>query len=103
METPLEVALIGLGGGTIPMFLREYVANSIVHCVEIDAIVAGIARKFFGFKEDARTVLKIDDGLKYIEAEGKLSTKEQSKKELELKPFFVFGFRISKRCDYFGR
>jgi hypothetical protein len=45
-----KVLVIGLGGGSIPAFLRTYAPNMLVECVEICAQVATAAVEHFGLK-----------------------------------------------------
>jgi hypothetical protein len=62
----LGVVVVGLGGGSLPMFLHRFIAQSMVEVVELDPVVGEVAKKFFGFNEGARMKLHIDDGLEYI-------------------------------------
>ncbi|XP_012855685.1 PREDICTED: methyltransferase-like protein 13 [Erythranthe guttata] len=74
----VETVVIGLGGGSLPMFMKKRLATVNIQVVEIDDLVSDIATKYFDFKEAARLRLHIADGLLYIkdkahsEAAGKL-------------------------------
>lgn len=59
--------VIGLGGGTLPMFLRKYYPSATIDAVDIDPDVVYVARRFFGFREDARTQAHVGDGRQFIE------------------------------------
>jgi hypothetical protein len=42
--------VVGLGGGALPIYLHSCLGLS-VDCVELDATVAGLARRHFGFAD----------------------------------------------------
>jgi len=58
-----RVLLIGLGGGAIPLYLRQHCKQAFIESVEVDTNVAALARRLLGFYEDARCTLEINDGL----------------------------------------
>jgi spermidine synthase len=62
-----RLAVLGLGGGTIPAFLRAHLQLCRIDVVEIDPIVADIARRFFGFAEDPMLRLYIEDARRFLE------------------------------------
>ncbi|MCX6633481.1 MAG: fused MFS/spermidine synthase [Acidobacteria bacterium] len=66
-ENPRRVLVVGLGGGTIPMFLRKHYPQATIDAVEIDPEVARVAKKFFGFREDSRMRVHTADGRRFIE------------------------------------
>lgn len=66
-EEPRRFLVVGLGGGTLPMFLRKYYPNAAIDAVDIDPEVVAVARKFFGFREDARMQAHVGDGRQFIE------------------------------------
>jgi spermidine synthase len=68
VDEPNRVLVIGLGGGTLPMFLRQHYPTLAIDVVDIDPDVVDVARKFFGFKEDDRLRAHVADGRKFIEA-----------------------------------
>lgn len=59
--------VVGLGGGTLPMFLRKYYPNATIDAVDIDPDVIDVARRFFGFREDVRMQAHVRDGRQFIE------------------------------------
>lgn len=66
-EDPRRVLVVGLGGGTIPMFLRKHYPLAAIDVVDIDPEVVRLAKKFFGFREDARMRAHTADGRRFIE------------------------------------
>jgi spermidine synthase len=66
-EGPGRVLVVGLGGGTIPMFLRKHYPQAAIDVVDIDPEVVQVARKFFGFREDSRMRAHTADGRRFIE------------------------------------
>lgn len=66
-DSPQRVLIVGLGGGTIPMVLRKHYPELTIDVVEIDPVVVDVARKFFGFREDEKMRVYVDDGRRFIE------------------------------------
>lgn len=66
-ETPRRVLIVGLGGGTLPMFIRQYFPEAIIDGVDINPDVVDVARRFLGFREDSRMRGIVADGRKFIE------------------------------------
>ena len=66
-DSPQRMLIIGLGGGTIPGFLRRHYPDASIDVVDIDPEVVRVARQFFGFQTDARLRVHVADGRKYIE------------------------------------
>lgn len=67
-DDPMLVLLIGLGGGGLPQFLRDFVPGVIVEVVELDPAVLEVAKEWFGFRPDDRLTVTIGDGLERIAA-----------------------------------
>jgi spermidine synthase len=67
VEKPQNVLVVGLGGGTIPGFLRKRFPDMRIDAVEIDPGVVEVARSHFGFREDARMHAHVADGRHFIE------------------------------------
>jgi spermidine synthase len=61
------VLVVGLGGGTIPSFVRRHFPEARIDVVEIDPGVAEVARSHFGFREDAKMRAHVEDGRRFIE------------------------------------
>lgn len=66
-EAPRRVLVVGLGGGTLPMFIRHYYPEAVIDGVDINPDVVEAARKFLGFQEDARMRGIVADGRRFIE------------------------------------
>ena len=66
-EEPRRILIVGLGGGTLPAFLRRHYPDAVIDAVDIDPEVAFVAREYFGFKEDALMRIHVTDGRKFIE------------------------------------
>ena len=66
--SPASFLFIGLGAGSLPMLLSRCFPAARSTVVEIDADVARLAERHFGFRASARTELIIDDGLAFLES-----------------------------------
>lgn len=64
---PRRLLVVGLGGGSMPMFVHRHFARTSVDVVEIDPAVLEAARNFFGFAEDPRMTVHIADGRRFVE------------------------------------
>ena len=67
-EDVRRVMIVGLGGGTMPMFIRHYYPNATIDVVDIDPDVVHVAKEYFGFREDANLHAHVADGRKFVEA-----------------------------------
>ncbi len=65
---PRRFLIIGLGGGTLPAFLRKHYPEADIDAVDINPEVAFAAKNYLGFREDKRMRIHIADGRKFIEA-----------------------------------
>lgn len=66
-EEPRRILVVGLGGGTLPMFLRKHFPNAAIDAVDIDPDVVNVAKQFFGFREDELMRAHVADGRQFIE------------------------------------
>ncbi|XP_033821638.1 eEF1A lysine and N-terminal methyltransferase isoform X1 [Periophthalmus magnuspinnatus] len=66
-----SIFLVGLGGGGLPQFLRDFVPGVTVEVVELDPVVLEVAKEWFGFRPDERLTVTLGDGLELITAYGK--------------------------------
>lgn len=66
-EEPRRILVVGLGGGTLPMFLRAHYPAATIDVAEIDPGVVDVAKKFFGFVEDEHLRAHVGDGRQFIE------------------------------------
>lgn len=64
---PRRVLVVGLGGGSMPMFVHRHFPLTYIDVVEIDPAVVEVARHFFGFSEDPRMKAHVADGRHFIE------------------------------------
>ena len=67
-QEPRRIMIVGLGGGTMPMFLRHYYPKATIDVVDIDPDVVHVAREYFGFREDASLRAHVGDGRKFVES-----------------------------------
>lgn len=67
VERPKRVLIVGLGGGTLPTLFHKHYPRTIIDVVEIDPDVVAVAKKYFGFREDAAMHAYVDDGRRFIE------------------------------------
>ncbi|XP_060934344.1 eEF1A lysine and N-terminal methyltransferase [Limanda limanda] len=65
-DVPVSVLLVGLGGGGLPQFLRDFVPSVTVEVVELDAVVLEVAKEWFGFRPDDCLTVTLGDGLDRI-------------------------------------
>ncbi|MEQ2306444.1 eEF1A lysine and N-terminal methyltransferase [Ameca splendens] len=65
-DDPVSVLLVGLGGGGLPQFLRDFVPNATVEVVELDPVVLEVAKEWFGFRPDDRLTVTLGDGLERV-------------------------------------
>ena len=63
---PNSVLVLGLGGGVIPREMHYYFPSAEIDVVEIDPKIQEIAGKYFGFIEDDKLKVHIDDGRVFI-------------------------------------
>jgi spermidine synthase len=65
---PRRILVVGLGGGTLPMFLNRHYPEAAIDAVDINPEVLRVAKAYFGFRENAKLRAHIADGRKFIEA-----------------------------------
>jgi spermidine synthase len=66
-EEPRRILVVGLGGGSLPMFLRKHYPAAAIDVAEIDPGVVDVAKQFFGFREDELTRAHVGDGRQFVE------------------------------------
>ncbi|XP_055480658.1 eEF1A lysine and N-terminal methyltransferase [Psammomys obesus] len=66
LETPLTLLVVGLGGGSLPLFIHDHFPKSRIDAVEIDPSMLEVATQWFGFSQSDRMKVHIADGLDYI-------------------------------------
>jgi spermidine synthase len=67
VEQPMSALIIGLGGGTIPSFLRKRFPQMRIDVVDIDPGVVDVAKSHFGFREDELMRAHVEDGRRFVE------------------------------------
>ena len=67
VQAPQRALVVGLGGGTIPLFFHSQLPEMTIDVVEIDEAVVEIAKTYCGFREDERMRVHVDDGRDFIE------------------------------------
>ncbi|KAM3840217.1 eEF1A lysine and N-terminal methyltransferase isoform 2-T2 [Vipera latastei] len=65
-KAQIHMLVIGLGGGSLPLFLHDYFLQSSVDVVEIDSAMLEVATRWFGFSPGDRLKVHIADGLVYV-------------------------------------
>lgn len=65
-----SVLLVGLGGGSFPMFVRRHRPDLRIDVVELDPVVVEVATLHLGFRQDDALVVTVDDGRRFIESGG---------------------------------
>nr|XP_014345432.1 PREDICTED: methyltransferase-like protein 13 isoform X2 [Latimeria chalumnae] len=65
-ENQLSMLVVGLGGGSLPLFIHDYFRQTSIDAVEIDPSMLEVATQWFGFTQDERMKVHIADGLDYI-------------------------------------
>lgn len=68
--------VVGLGGGSLPLFVHDYFSQARVAVVEIDPSMLEVATQWFGFCQGDRMQVHVCDGLDYVAkvaAEGTIS------------------------------
>lgn len=63
---PERVLFVGLGGGTLPIVLRQYYPKVHIDSIELDPEVVEVARRYFGFREDEQMRIYVGDGRVHI-------------------------------------
>ncbi|TKW03895.1 hypothetical protein SEVIR_7G073100v4 [Setaria viridis] len=63
----VSTTVIGLGAGCFPMFLRGCLPFVDIEVVELDPLVAELAKKYFGFSVDEQLKVHLGDGIKFVE------------------------------------
>lgn len=67
---PRRILVIGLGGGALPMFLHTVLPRAHIDAVDLRPEVLDVARRYFGFREDATLHAHVADGRRFIESPG---------------------------------
>ncbi len=63
---PESILVVGLGGGTLPMALRDILPDARIDVVEIDPAVVKVAKEFFAYEEDPNLQTYTGDGRVFV-------------------------------------
>ncbi len=63
---PQSILIVGLGGGTLPMALRDILPDARIDVVEIDPAVVKVAKEFFAYEEDPKLQTATGDGRVFV-------------------------------------
>jgi len=61
-----RVLVLGLGGGSIPIYLHRFLPEATIDVVEIDPGIIAAAKKYFGLRETSRLKLIESDGRVFL-------------------------------------
>ncbi|XP_064649297.1 eEF1A lysine and N-terminal methyltransferase-like [Lineus longissimus] len=75
-ESRIDIALIGLGGGSLAMYLHDAYPNIYLDAIDIDPDTLQIATDWFDFQADDHLRVFICDGLAYIDKLAKQGLKK---------------------------
>lgn len=67
---PRRILVAGLGGGTIPMAMRELFPDATIDVLEVDPAVVTVAHEFFDFREDDAMTAHVVDARVFIKRAG---------------------------------
>ncbi|MCY1021294.1 spermidine synthase [Pyxidicoccus sp. MSG2] len=67
---PRRILVVGVGGGAVPMFLRDVLPQAHLDVVDLHPEVLDVARRYFGFREDAALQAHVADARRFIETPG---------------------------------
>jgi spermidine synthase len=63
-----RILIVGLGGACMQRYLYKLLPEATIETAELDPEIRKIAAEYFFFKEDARQIVHLGDGRKFIEA-----------------------------------
>jgi spermidine synthase len=66
-----SLLVVGLGGGTFPMLMRQAFPALAIDVVELDPLVRKVATEYFGVVEDAKLKVHVADGAAYLKRPGR--------------------------------
>lgn len=62
-----RILFVGLGGGAMPMYVRQLLREARIDVVEIDPLVVEVAQDWFGFAPDSQLTVHTGDGRRFIQ------------------------------------
>lgn len=66
VDAPKKILVVGLGGGTVTRTLRMIYPDAQITNVEFDPVVVDMARRYFGYVEDANMKLVVEDARRWL-------------------------------------
>lgn len=72
---PTRVLVVGLGGGVLPIAIQQAFSGAKIDVVEIDPAVARSAFTYFGFAENDKLSLSVQDGRVFVRQQRKKGVK----------------------------
>jgi spermidine synthase len=70
-----RVLVIGLGGGTIPAAMRRIDPTIDIDVIELDPAVVDVAKRYFGYREDARLRTFTGDGRVFVRRQARVGVR----------------------------
>jgi spermidine synthase len=67
VENPGRILVLGLGGASMQRYLHRLLPDARIETAELDPDILEIATSYFFFREDARQVVHLGDGRRFIE------------------------------------
>lgn len=89
--------VVGLGGGSLPLFVHDYFSQARVAVVEIDPSMLEVATRWFGFSQGERMQVHVSDGLDYV---AKLAAEGTSSQSLSGAPLSPVGAMLGSCCHH---
>lgn len=66
VDAPKKILVVGLGGGTVTRTLRMIYPDAEITNVEFDPEIVAMARQYFGYAEDAKMKLVVEDARRWM-------------------------------------
>jgi spermidine synthase len=66
VDAPKKILVVGLGGGTVTRTLRMIYPDAEITNVEFDPEIVATARQYFGYAEDAKMKLVVEDARRWL-------------------------------------
>lgn len=66
VDAPKKILVVGLGGGTVTRTLRLVYPDAEITNVEFDPEIVAMARRYFGYAEDGRMKLVVEDARRWL-------------------------------------
>jgi spermidine synthase len=67
VKNPRRILILGLGGASMQRYLYRLLPDAKIETAELDPVIYKVASSYFYFREDARQVVHLGDGRKFIE------------------------------------